>query len=506
MSVKKKKVLVLYPGTMNRARIALAVPLLLGIAKDQGWEVKYFDTAFYEKEDDSVVGKEKTGGFMPAPKETLPGMIGKERLIPDVQKVIDDFKPEVVAITAMTCDYQYLMTFFPKIKLPKKTTVIIGGNHATFMEKQVVETGLFDVVCIGQGEKSFEELLQRMTLGNDISNIENTIFRDRKSGKITQNKLRRLLSSEDLWEFPLDYSFFDQRYYKYPFDGKTVNMFWLEVGRGCPFNCTYCGAPLLRNRFMGLGQYLTVRPIDSIFETIKQVNRHHKIDIYNITHECFLAQPNEWLEEFVERWSKEVKAGFLIQTRVETITQEKLDILKRSKAPTIQIGLGIESGSKRILEEICNRKMRIDDLIRGYDLMNANGFRTNAYYMIGLPTETREEIFETIELCGRVKSHINSVNIFQPYPELPLTKLCIEKGYMKGDEIIPSVTDVSILNMPMISSDEIGKLRRTFMLYAKLPKKYWPDIEKCEKDYENNKPLYDKLLKLRWKHEKASFK
>lgn len=502
--INKKKILILYPGTMNRARIALAVPLLLGIAKKQGWKVRYFDTAFYEKEDDSVIGKEKTGGFKPGPKETIPGMIPKERLVDDVQKLVDEFLPDVIAITAMTCDYQYLMTFFSKVKLPKTTKVIIGGNHATFSDQKVIDTELFDLVCVGQGEESFTELLKKIEKNKRIDNIGNTVFRDRKTGKVKHNKLKRLLPSEQLWKFPLDYSFFDERYYKYPFDGKTVNMFWLEVGRGCPFNCTYCGAPLLRNKFLGLGQYLTTRPLDSVFKTIKQVNKHYEIDIYNITHECFLMQPKGWLEEFVDRWAKEVGKSFLIQTRVETINQEKLDILKRSKAPIIQIGLGIESGSKRILEDICNRKMQIDDLIKAYDLMNKDGFRTNAYYMIGLPTETREEIFETIELCSKVRSQINSVNIFQPYPELPLTKMCIEKGYMKGDEIIPSVTDVSILKMPLISAEEIGNLRRVFMLYAKLPKEYWPDIEMCEKDYGSNKDLFDKLLNLRWEYEKKN--
>ena len=487
---------------MNRARIALAVPLLLGIAKKRAWWVKYFDTAFYEKEDDSVIAKEKSGGFRPSPMETTPGMIPKEQLVGDVQAIIDDFQPNLIAITAMTCDYQYLMSFLPRLKIPKESLIIIGGHHATFSEEKVINTGLFDLVCIGQGEKTYDEILEKIEKDKPIDRIMGTVFFDKKSKKIKNNGLRKLISAEELWKFPLDYSFFDERYYKYPFDGKTVNMFWLEVGRGCPFNCTYCGAPQLRNKYTGLGQYLTIRPLDSIFKTIKQINKHYQIDIFNITHECFLMQPKVWLEEFANRWAKEVGKGFLIQTRVETINQEMLDILKKSKAPVIQIGLGIESGSKRILEEICNRKMKIEDLVEAYKLMNQNGFRTNAYYMLGFPTETREEIFETIDLCKKVKAQINSVNIFQPYPELPLTKMCIEKGYMKGDEVVPSVTDVSILQMPSISAGEIANLRRVFMLYAKLPKKYWPDIEKCEKGYEPNKDLYDKLLNLRWEYEK----
>ena len=55
------------------------------------------------------------------------------------------------------------------------------------------------------------------------------------------------------------------------------------------------------------------------------------------------------------------------------------------------------------------------------------------------------------------------------------------------------------LRMPQITSEEISNLRRVFMLYAYLPEKNWPDIEKCEKDFDGNKPLYDKLVNTRWK-------
>lgn len=495
---KKKRILLFFPNTSNRGRITLSIPILSGIAKSRGWEVSYFDTSFYEKKDDSFIEKEKTGGFLPAPSDTIFDVIPKERLVGDLQSRIDQFKPDVLAITVMTCDYQYLMMFFSKIKIPSTTIVIIGGIHVIFSDMEVVNSGFFDLVFNGQGEQAFDEFLSRVEQNKSLNNIEGTLFRDRKSKKITRNPLTKLLSAEELWDVPLDYSFFDERYFRYPFDGKSVNMFGLEVGRGCPFSCSYCAAPMLRAKYKGLGSYFVARPMDSIFKTIKQVNKSHKIDIYNFTHECFLMQPKSWLEKFVNRWAKEVGKSFLIQTRVESITEENLALLKKTKAPIIQVGLGVESGSPRILKMICNRRMKIKDLVTAYRLLRARGFRTNAYYMIGFPTETREEIFKTISLCKRVKSDINSVSILQPFPKLPITQFCIQQGFIKGDETIPSFTEYSILRMPTISSKEISNLRRTFVLYAKLPKKYWPQIEKCEKDFVANKELYDCLLSLRW--------
>ena len=127
--------------------------------------------------------------------------------------------------------------------------------------------------------------------------------------------------------------------------------------------------------------------------------------------------------------------------------------------------------------------------------------RTNAYYMIGLPTETRAEMFDTIELCRRINSKVNSVSIFQPFPGQALTRFCIQEGYISGREPCASFTSHSILKQPHIAAEEISGIWRTFMLYAKLPKSLWPAIEKCEKD-PTSTAEYQMLVRLRWDLEK----
>ena len=52
--------------------------------------------------------------------------------------------------------------------------------------------------------------------------------------------------------------------------------------------------------------------------------------------------------------------------------------------------------------------------------------------------------------------------------------------------------------MPQLSFNEIVNLRRTFTLYAFLPEKYYPDVEKCERDYLSNKKLLKEHVSLRW--------
>jgi len=495
----RKKILLCFPNTANHAVIPPAVPILGGIAREHGWKISYFDTSHYQKPQDATEDKEITGGFRPGLITAKMEMIPSERLVTDFQSRIDAFKPDILAITTMSCDFQYLMSFFPQIKIPNGTIVIIGGIHAIVQPDEVIETGLFDMVCIGQGEKTFDELLARLEKSMSITDIEGTYFCDRKNGNVIRNSRRKLLAPEDLWKVEPEYSFFDSQYFSYPFDEKMIKMFWMEVARGCPYNCTYCGNSALKNIYKGLGKYICTKPLDSSFRLLKKMVDVYKIDVFNITDECFLSHPQSWLEEFAKRYAANIRKPFLIQTRPETVTEKNLKILLSCGAPFFQVGMGIESGSERILFEVCNRRTKVKDIIRAYDLLNKYQIRSNAYFMIGFPYETREEIFKTIELCRRINATINVISIFQPLPGQKLTELCIKEGFITGREPMATFTSGSVLKMPQISAEEILNLRRTFILYAKLPKEYYPDIEKCEKNFEGNRHLFEKLINLRWK-------
>jgi hypothetical protein len=116
--------------------------------------------------------------------------------------------------------------------------------------------------------------------------------------------------------------------------------------------------------------------------------------------------------------------------------------------------------------------------------------------MIGFPTETREEAFMTINLIRSLDIDNSIMSIFFPFHGVPLRDYCIANGYISGDEPARSFTETSILQHQPMTPDEIYNIRRTYGLYTKLPDSYYPDIEKCEKDYDNNVNLFSSLVNL----------
>jgi hypothetical protein len=109
-------------------------------------------------------------------------------------------------------------------------------------------------------------------------------------------------------------------------------------------------------------------------------------------------------------------------------------------------------------------------------------------------------VFKTINLIRQINPNVSVMSVFYPFKGVPLRQFCIDKGYINGDEKAKTFTDRSILKNQPMSPDEIQNMRRTYRLYTKLPKNYFPKIELCEKNYKNNKKLFEELVSLSWNY------
>jgi radical SAM superfamily enzyme YgiQ (UPF0313 family) len=135
-----------------------------------------------------------------------------------------------------------------------------------------------------------------------------------------------------------------------------------------------------------------------------------------------------------------------------------------------------------------NRKIE-----ESFRMVRKSGIRVSAYNMIGLPHETRENIFETIELNRKCKPDSSSVAFLEPYQNTAIFKDCVDSGYIPKDYVAtfdffnPHVVGHSF------TADELRGLLKTFMLYVKIPKYLWWLIKPCEK---GNEWLYKILIRI----------
>ncbi|MFC1578261.1 B12-binding domain-containing radical SAM protein [Thermodesulfobacteriota bacterium] len=491
-----KKILLLYPNSTNDGVMPLAIGILSTIAKDLGCDVEYFETSFYQKEGSVPEERERTGEFKVSDRKNSIALLPHEHLTIDFFKKIEDFRPDILAVTANSIEFEKFEELIVGIEEIKPNPfVIVGGVHPTVAPDEVIKNSFVDAICRGEGEKAWEEFLVRFINDQNLANINNLWIKT-KSG-IMKNPIRPLIDADKLWERPLDYSFFDERHFTAPFDGKIYHRGQIESSRGCPFECTYCANTAFKNVYRDLGKFVRVRPIDNLVNAIKKQVEMGS-EMIQFQDECFLSVPYAYLEKFCNWYGKEIKLPMMIQTRPESIKEQKIKLLADMNTP-VQISCGIESGSERILFEICNRKTKLQDIKKAFEIIRKYNFRATGYTMIGFPTETHEEVFQTIYFIRDLDLDISIMSIFYPFLGTPLREYCIANGFITGKEKTTSFTDPPILKNQPMSPKEVYNIRRVYSLYSRLPEEYFPKIELCEKDFDNNIDLYQDLISLMYK-------
>ena len=113
--------------------------------------------------------------------------------------------------------------------------------------------------------------------------------------------------------------------------------------------------------------------------------------------------------------------------------------------------------------------------------------------IIGFSTETRENIFETIEFNRKLNVPGVMVSLYNPYKGTALREYCDEEGLMQKGSHAGDYRSEIVLNMPQLSREDLLELQRTFPLYVRFPKSEWPRIKKCEGNGQEAEALYNEL-------------
>ena len=489
------RILFFFPNSSNDGVIPIAVGILSTIAKSSQCDVHYFESTFYNKTNSATEDREFTGEFRSVKgrkKQEFPPL---SRLYSDFQELLTTFRPQVLAVHANSLEWELFKEVMERIVLPVPAPiVIVGGVHATIDPESVMTMPFVDAVCVGEGEGAWADFISALKDGGDISCIQNLWVRTLHG--VRKNAMRPLIHSELLWNIPVDYSLFDERHLLKPYDGNMRRRGLIEYSRGCPFNCNYCVNSALKERFRGLGVFFRVRPFESFQQGVRYLT-NLGAEILQLQDESFFSNKTAHIQRFCDWYRSEICLPLLLQTRPESVTDEKVRLMAEMGLP-VQISLGVESGSPRILREICNRRMSIDSIKNAFEIIHRYRLRSNAYCMIGFPTETREEAFQTINLIREIHPTIAIMSVFYPFQGVRLRQFCVNQGFIIGNESARTFTDDTILRDQPMSSDEIKNIRRCFRLYTKLPEKYLARVERCERDFELNHQLFADLVERSW--------
>lgn len=491
MEERNFKVLFIYPNTQMATLVPINISLLSSCLKERGFSCDLFDTTFYKTEDISFEEKKvELLQVKPFNWEERGVFYLSSDIFEDLKKKVKDYKPDLIAITLVEDTFELGMSLLDSIK-EYNAPVIAGGVFVTFSSDIVMRNKNVDMVCVGEGEYALVELCERINNKQPYTDIPNLWIK--QNGEITKNPMRKLVNINDVPY--IDYELFGRKRLERPMQGKIYTMIHVEVDRGCPYDCTYCEAPHLRRLFKekGCGIYYRRKAIDRIIEEMKHLVNKYNPDYVNFNSETFLAKPVSELREFADKY-KEIDIPFWCQSRPETVTKEKIKILKEMNCQNLQFG--IECGNEKFREKVLNRRCSNSRMLEAFKIVEQYKINYTVNNMIGFPDETRELIFETIEFNRQIKPTTMNCYMFTPYRGTRLYQYCIEKGYITEKNKVHQVLDGTPLKMSSISYEELKGLQRVFSLYARFPKELFDKIRIAEKFNKEGNIVFEELRKL----------
>lgn len=329
-----------------------------------------------------------------------------------IHQRIDDIKafdPDVIGLGSMSYEANtnhkaaaYLKQELPRVK------IVLGGPYPSASPLRCVRDPNIDFAVLGEGEETFNELLDRIfSGGTDFRDIKAISFKYQDEPIETVHREYRF--DLDNMPFPAWDLIEMEEYFKvHRFHYIHVEKRYMPIytSRACPYQCTYC-----HDIF---GKTFRARSAQNVFEEIKTLNSKYGIkefqffdDIFNIRTDRAIA-----VMDLIIQSGLKVYLSFPNGLRGDIMTDEL--ILKMKKAGTYKIAYAIESATPRI-QKLIKKHVKLDRLKQVIEKTDKAGILCHGFFMMGFPTETREEVMNTVNYALDSRLHFGGFYFLDPF-------------------------------------------------------------------------------------------
>ena len=392
-----------------------------------------------------------------------------------VQNAMEAFRPQLLCFSAVSSEYPFIASIASQIKnRHPKLYSLIGGVHASLKPDEVIKDS-FDALCIGEGEYPTLELIQSLER-NEIPACIESLWLKHEHG-IEKNRIRPYI--ENLDSLP----FLDRALWQEWIEERQDSQHSILLGRGCPFECSYCSNHALKK--IAPGQYVRLRSVDNITKELRKIaedfphNRNAYLEI-----ETFYVN-KEWAIELCKQLAalnaslnEPFRFGVNLRITPNTDYDELFRECRKSNFRFINIGL--ESGSEKIRKDVLRRIYSNNDVIKTVTTARRHNLQVAFYNIIGLPGETFEDFQETKRINRTCQPDWMMTSIFFPYPGTDLYELSKQKGYFQGSLDTQMERSKAVLSLPHFPGKQIQKAYEWFYF----------DV------YKGHKPLQVLLLRV----------
>jgi anaerobic magnesium-protoporphyrin IX monomethyl ester cyclase len=329
-----------------------------------------------------------------------------------MKRRVEDGQYDLVGVSVMTAMLDEAL-YVSRVAhdAPNHPLVLWGGPHPTVLPEESLAHECVDMIALGEAELTLRELVER---GGDAEGVKGLWYK--RDGQVVANPPRELIADLGALPYPardlIDMEAYARAWYSLTAASPELRGTSVIASRGCPFSCTFC-QPTLDQLF---GKKLRRRPVAHVIGELRELRERYRLDAFMLEDDTFIAH-QAWATELAQqlrdsglafKWGCNVRADLVVKHP---------DLLaEMARSGLVQINMGIESGTQRILDDIYDKQITVQEVRQAATIARKLGLRVGGYFMLGAPTENRAEVVRTIEYAAHLPIDEAAFNVTTPLP------------------------------------------------------------------------------------------
>lgn len=298
---------------------------------------------------------------------------------------------DIIGMSCTSPQYKHGLHLANQIK-NKHNRIVFGGVHASALPNLLLREPSIDIVVAGEGEKAMVQIVS-----------------DFHEGKKVSEKLLHFDFVEDLdtIPFPDRTTIKNERNIQQAYKDNGVRITSVLTSRGCPFRCAFCCSDTV------WGRKTRIRSVHNVLKEIEELVKNWNIQFLKFSDDTFTLN-KKWIAKFSQlKIEMGLDLPYGSNAHVNTIDEDLLKHLADSNCT--ELWYGVESGSPKILKDM-RKSTSIDRIKKVFRLTKDYGIKTRAYFLLGMPNETIEDIKLTEKLCDDLEPDVVGFSLLSPFP------------------------------------------------------------------------------------------
>ena len=298
-----------------------------------------------------------------------------------VEKLLS-YKSKYYGFSSICTSYHISLEIAKKLKENDSETVIIfGGPHATATAFSSINNFDFiDFIIMNEADFSLPLLLEKNDRNEPPDNIKGICYK-LPDDKVIFNNGEFI---KDLDSLPVPK--FESIKNIEEINSKYNSVISIDIGRGCPFNCSYCStAGFFQRKYR-------IKSTERILTELEYYNKNYNIDTFSFTHDM-LTYDKKLINSLSEKIKKMDSKTWSCSVRFDCIDDELMKNMTASGCNGIFCGM--ETGSKR-MQKIIGKNLSLDNISAKIELFHKYKIDAHIAYIVGFPEEKKEDIYDTL--------------------------------------------------------------------------------------------------------------